>query len=456
MKRIIMLVMMLLTLTGCVKFEVSMDIKKDKSMTLGIIQAIDNSLMEGSENTTTILEEDEKKALEKAGYKVEPYSEDNMTGYKITKEIKNIDEVSTEKEITADLSTSELDDTAYIFTVKKGIFKNTYKAVLKSSDMDEVEGALDDPSIFEPTDDDNEDEIIFDDSEDEIIFDDSEDEIIFGDSEDETEEDDFGDIDYSSLASSFDMTFKVNLPHKALSSNATTTENDGKTLEWDFMELEDQPIKFEFELYNTTNIIIACSAIILVIVVIIILILKNKKKTPKNNMPSSELLANTSMVNEIANSTNMIQQQTNMQNDNFANTQTTNYEATLSTTESIQPNNIFNNNTIQNQTLQANTIAPVAPNNMEQQTSALNTTNNNSINPIPEVPLIQPNNPITNLDSNNFSNQTLQTTPQQAAIPTSNVPQNDIFFQNLNGIIQQSNNGIQQNNSNNNIFPNNN
>ena len=33
-------------ITGCAKLEVGMNIKKDKSMTLGIIQAVDKSLLE--------------------------------------------------------------------------------------------------------------------------------------------------------------------------------------------------------------------------------------------------------------------------------------------------------------------------------------------------------------------------------------------------------------------------
>ena len=41
---------------------------------------------------------------------------------------------------------------------------------------------------------------------------------------------------------------KVNLPYKALSSNATNIENDGTTLTWDFMKFkEDTEIKKEIE-----------------------------------------------------------------------------------------------------------------------------------------------------------------------------------------------------------------
>lgn len=81
------------------------------------------------------------------------------------------------------------------------------------------------------------------------------------------------------------MKFIVSVPYKSLSNNATTVEDDGKTLIWDLMNLKNQDtMQFEFELYNMTNIYIAIaiSGVILLgliglVVVIIIRSSKNKK-----------------------------------------------------------------------------------------------------------------------------------------------------------------------------------
>ena len=43
LKKIILSSIILLTATGCVKIEVSMDINKDKSMNLNLIEAVDKS-----------------------------------------------------------------------------------------------------------------------------------------------------------------------------------------------------------------------------------------------------------------------------------------------------------------------------------------------------------------------------------------------------------------------------
>lgn len=260
--------------TGCVKMEVAMDIKKDKSMTLGIIQAIDKSFMEESTSTTILTEEDKAKLKEK-GFKIEDYTKDDMIGYKIIKEIKNIDEVSAKEEITANLGTEELSENEYMFTIKKGIFKNTYKATLKNSDADEINNSLnsnlqDNDEINTEEDNELDEDIITD--EDTIN-----DEEIIDDSVTDDANNDLNDFDYSSLLSSMELTMKVNLPYKALINNATNIKNDGKTLTWDFMKLKDENIQFEFVMYNIPNIIITIIGIVLLLILIILLLTKNKK-----------------------------------------------------------------------------------------------------------------------------------------------------------------------------------
>lgn len=298
-------------ITGCTKLEVGMNIKKDKSMTLVIIQAVDKSLLEQS-TTTTILTEEDKIKLKEKGIKIEDYNIDNMIGYKITKEIKNIDEISSKEELIANLATEELSNNEYLFTIKKGIFKNTYKATLKNSDVEEINNSLN-SGLQNNYEKDNElgENVL----EDNIEL---EDEDLIGDDEviEDNASNDLNNLDYSELLSNMELTMKVNLPYKALSNNATNIKNEGKTLTWNLMELKGENIEFEFIIYNIPNIIITIVAIILLIITIILLLTKKKKEgkvlpTKDNSLNKKEL--NTSNIRTILETTKENQEITNIQ-----------------------------------------------------------------------------------------------------------------------------------------------
>lgn len=151
MKKIkyLLLCTLVLILTGCVKFNANMDIKKDKSMDFSIIYAVDTSVF----GEQQVLDDDQKKELENQGFTVTDYSQGNMKGFTISKKIKNIDDVSSTEDVEYDLS-GILDDKSkggYIFKVKKGIFKNTYIAKFRfdssdsnlSSSTDDGDSSLD-------------------------------------------------------------------------------------------------------------------------------------------------------------------------------------------------------------------------------------------------------------------------------------------------------------------------
>lgn len=351
--------------------EVAMDIKKDKSMTLGIIQAIDKSLMEQSDNTTILTEEDKTK-LKAKGFKIEDYTEDNLIGYKITKKTNNIDEISTTEEITANLGTEELSKDEYIFTVKKGIFKNTYKATLKNSDTDKINNGLNsdlqgndetntEEDILESENNELEDNIIIEENkelEDNIIIEEDTlngenviDEIVVDDKTEETT-----DFDYSTFLSSMELTMRVNLPYKALRNNATEVENEGKTLTWDFMKFKEETIEFEFVIYNIPNIIITVVGVILIIVLIIVILIKSKKKKRTNN----NVVKKTNSESQYSTITDNNQVQTNPTNIIEQSSENTsnfisNQQLTLST-ESI--NQTIQSQSIENKETQPNTITP--------------------------------------------------------------------------------------------------
>lgn len=249
MKKIkyLLLVSILTLLTGCVKFNATMDIKKDKSMDFSIIYAFDTSLF-GSQD---LLKNSDKKELESQGFIVEDYNQNNMKGFTIKKSISNIDDVSSTSDTNYDISglLNNSTDNNYFFKVKKGILKNTYTAKFKfdanESDLNTDESIDTSSGVTDDSDSINMD-----------------------------------DLDLSSMTSNLDLSFNVKLPYSSISSNATTKNNDGKELTWNLSSNQEEMIEFEFELYNMTNIYIGAGIILVLLIIIIISILNKKKNKP--------------------------------------------------------------------------------------------------------------------------------------------------------------------------------
>ncbi len=249
----ILLILLVISLTGCVKFNSTMEIKKDKSMDYKIIYAFDKSLFGDQE----ILTSDDKKELENKGFTVSNYVDGNMKGFKVSKNIKNIDDVSSTNDATYDLS-GLLDSNkseSKVFKVKKGFLKNTYTASFKfdSSDSDLNNSTSDDTTI-----------------DNDFTIDDN-----------NTTTD--SDFDFSNMNTNMDLSFNVKLPYKAISSNATTKKNDDKELSWNLSSTGEDKIEFSFALYNMTNIYICGGVIVLLIIIVIVSILNKGKKNKVSN-----------------------------------------------------------------------------------------------------------------------------------------------------------------------------
>ena len=248
----ILLILLVISLTGCVKFNSTMEIKKDKSMDYKIIYAFDKSLFGDQE----ILTSNDKKELENKGFTVSNYVDGNMKGFKVSKNIKNIDDVSSTNDATYDLS-GLLDSNkseSKVFKVKKWFLKNTYTASFKfdSSDSDLNNSTSDDTTIDNDFTIDN----------------------------DTTTNSDF---DFSNMNTNMDLSFNVKLPYKAISSNATTKKNDDKELSWNLSSTGEDKIEFSFALYNITNIYICGGVIVLLIIIVIVSILNKGKKNKVSN-----------------------------------------------------------------------------------------------------------------------------------------------------------------------------
>ena len=233
--------------------------KKDKSMDYTVIYAFDKSLFGDQE----ILTNDDKKELENKGFTVSNYVDGNMKGFKVSKNIKNIDDVSSTNNTTYDLS-GLLDSNKSenkVFKLKKGFLKNTYTASFKfdSSDSDLKDSTNNDTTTDNDFTIDN-----------------------------DTTTDSDSDFDFSNVNTNMDLSFNVKLPYKAISSNATTKNNDDKDLSWNLSSTGEDKIEFSFALYNMTNIYI-CAGIVVLLIIIVIVSSLNKKN---NNKVSSKSITN--------------------------------------------------------------------------------------------------------------------------------------------------------------------
>lgn len=337
-----LLILIVISLTGCVKFNSTMEIKKDKSMDYKIIYAFDKSLFGDQE----ILTSNDKKELENKGFTVSNYVDGNMKGFKVSKNIKNIDDVSSTNDATYDLS-GLLDSNkseSKVFKVKKGFLKNTYTASFKfdSSDSDLNNSTSNDTTIDNDftTDDNN------------------------------TTTD--SDFDFSNINTNMDLSFNVKLPYKAISSNATTKKNDDKELSWNLSSTGEDKIEFSFALYNMTNIYICGGVIVLLIIIVIVSILNKSRKNKVSNKDATNdkqtTTFNSSVETPIINN-NVTSQ--SIDNQSIQEQASTNSQSTVFSTTNV-------NNTSVNETLSTNSVDNQTFPQPVQTTDIFSTTNVNS------------------------------------------------------------------------------
>ena len=303
-KVLIVLILCAIISTGCVKFNANMNIKKDKSMDFSIIYAFDKTVF-GEDNQ---IKESDFDDLKKEGFTVNKYQEGNMEGVTLSKNYKNIDEVSTENENEYDLSgMMDSKKNKYMFKVEKGLLKNTYTAIIKF-DANESGMTMDDENNeFEVNDEDDLPD------ENTLLTED-------GNDISQNNSNSLDDMDLSQLTANLDMSFSVNLPCSAISSNATKTEDNNKKLIWT-LNMQNQPnIEFKFALYNMNVIYIGAGVLALLILIVILLLLKNKnnKKTELAKVNDNQLHVKNETSNDIV-SEPLLKNNTTIMEDNNQN-----------------------------------------------------------------------------------------------------------------------------------------
>lgn len=363
-------------LSGCVKYNANMEIRKDKSMDFSIVYAMDTQYFGDQE----VLTEENRKELEEEGFKVTNYQEDTMKGFTLTKSIENIDELSTTE--NTDYSLSNIEEDKEMFKVEKGFFKNKYIANFKFDTEDSAitEEGTSDGTITDGYSDGTIEENP--DSYSDFPMDGTE-------GYNDSSMDDFSNMATSNL----DLSLNVTLPYQAISNNATKTENDNKTLSWDLTSSEIETINFEFELYNMTNIYLTIGGIaLLIIIIIVVTVTKHKKRKnidkemkdlSQNNQPTPPTTpGNTQTITLPTNNSQTSMQEIPNMNLNQQNNTTygfNNIPQPIEQNTNVQPINTFNN--LQqpvNQNIEPTPQPNIPPveNNIQPQTPPIDPSNN--------------------------------------------------------------------------------
>lgn len=283
--KLLVVVMAMVLLTGCVKYDMTMDITKD-DVKVGLIYAMQSSYVDDGDF------DDMKEEAKKNGYTVEDYKDDDYIGIKMTKSLGDLKSVSKgngdEISITELFEEDSKLDTSKLFKLENGVY--TANFIFDASSEDSLSG--DEASNYITADDDEEDETTDDDTTTDDTTDEDDDYGFSFDTDDDSDDDDDysyssdDDTDYSQLLSGVKFKFIVTLPTEATSNNATKVSDDKKTLTWEVAYGSKANVDFSFKLADNTvlYIVIGVAAVIVIAGVIILITKKKKPNMPVNNM----------------------------------------------------------------------------------------------------------------------------------------------------------------------------
>lgn len=269
--KLMVIVCTMILLTGCVKYDMTMDITKE-DVKVGLIYAMQSSYVTDS----TMFDETKKEAKEE-GYTVEDYKDDDYTGIKMYKSLGSLDSLSKGKGDAISITdlfsdeTNKLDKTK-LFKLENGVYKANF--VFDATNENSLSGgsnsndAEEEDSLF------NEDGLDVDEDDDSDIT-------LDGDDTDMGS----GSADLNQALSGIKFKFEVTLPNAAVSNNATKVSDDKKTLTWEVSYGSRANVEFSFKTSNNMITYIAVGAVAVVVVAgVVILIVKKKGKGAKPNM----------------------------------------------------------------------------------------------------------------------------------------------------------------------------
>ena len=241
-KIVALLALIALFATGCsMKSNVGLTISKDKKVTVKMISAMDDEMIDyylgmangDSSEEKTYTDAERWEFLESGdssiqspgeGYTMEKYDQDGFKGYVFTLDLGTLDDLCT-TDTNATTSFDELNKDSKIF-IKNG---DKYSLNLNGSSDEDIEQAK----------------------------------------------------SYEEYGAAFDLKFFVTLPNPAISNNATTVSDDKLTYTWDLLSTQDFKLEFKVNNSNSTALIICIIAAVVVICAIVAVVLAKKGKGDK-------------------------------------------------------------------------------------------------------------------------------------------------------------------------------
>ena len=242
LKIFVLLAVMLIILTGCVDVNYEVTINSDGTADVAYIYGFEKEYLEEMETTAEEMTQEMQQNAELSDYTVETYSNDEVEGFKATKHVTDLSQISLEEAFGSEyVSDSEENQ---IKVEKKGS-KTVYsqKADIDLTSMDE------------------------------------------------------------SMASMVTMKYTIKLPEKAGNNNASEVSKDGKTLIWNLKAGEINKIEFEATESGAMDKIIRIVVIALVslvgvaVVVTVIIVIVKKVKNKNNNEVKTENIEEEETIN---------------------------------------------------------------------------------------------------------------------------------------------------------------
>ena len=271
--KLILIVLVLFSCSGCVKYNEEMKISIFKSAKIKVIYAVDKDIVDRD-----ILTKKEKKILKNNGYQLKEYKDKNYKGYIVTYKVKNIDKVNTNEENFYYINSIRNNKPTKMFKVKKSWFKNKYEANFRFDASD--------VGIFTVEDDQDEIEYLCDDGSIVTYSKDSTDirvdchrvsdyELKNAKSKNPLSEEELN----KKLNKNNDLRFTVKVSGKVLENNAS--KKSGNKLTWKLNDKGLTDIKFDFYLYNYFNIFITIIGVLIIVIGILFVSKKVFKKRKK-------------------------------------------------------------------------------------------------------------------------------------------------------------------------------
>ena len=229
----ILCVLCMIICSGCMRFDTTFDIKSDGTVDVSMVYAVMNmDTGDGTDPTEDESYDEAMQELNDQGWTTEKYNEDNYVGFKCSKKGLPLDNL--QESLKGAEENMEMNENGLSIT------KNGNNYVL---DWD-----------------------------------------VLGEE---------GNAELAGYASYFDtyggyMRVTIKLPSKPKSSNATSTEDGGKTLIWDLLTLDENiHVEFSLSIWGTIIkwVLIGLAAIVLIIVLIIIIKKVSANKAAQGGMP---------------------------------------------------------------------------------------------------------------------------------------------------------------------------